>query len=651
MLVGGVPISADPPQRAVEIFYNPIGGTSREEAGDEPLHEDWSSVITLNTDDFGPILCRKGVSAVTDFEKGLYCEFFADNAIKWGICPSDIQELVAKEQSRTAIHLTTPDSQKERSEYPTSPLESEAQTGSTDAEEYDDDDPFHDAEHKPTHDEEDEEDGMLSIIVRPHRAKPWKVPSAASYSSSDDDDDVVYEFHIGTIEIGIGVPLSMVSSIDQEGDDGVGEINVMKSVLAAGVCVALEDRLDGAQLGISHYSMSELEKGESTKIAADFVVQMSVMPSTSDEEIVEKAKAMVQAFSHASEGEISIAAANAARQEMRWSDEVRGRVIDEFLDDDEDEEEESAEELSTPENSQSERMATDSGESQLILPNKEDKLIIPENTLDLGDGSEIGMYYNYSSSNGPFAPYGGDIGLRLLEAATERAKQRQPKVIAIGDVHGCIDELQDLLRQCQYTPGDLVVFLGDLVCKGPDSHAVVQMAREIGAIGVRGNHDFEVIRWHRAIKAGVDPPALRSEHFHIASFLSKADVKWLHSLPWYLSSKDLGALFVHAGFVSGIRLAKQNPRLMMNMRSILPDGTVTSKFFNNWPWARLWDGPQTVLFGHDADRGLQQYEHAIGLDTGCVYGGRLTACILPERKLVSVSARREYFKYRRKHYD
>ena len=167
-----------------------------------------------------------------------------------------------------------------------------------------------------------------------------------------------------------------------------------------------------------------------------------------------------------------------------------------------------------------------------------------------------------------------------------------------------------------------------------------------------------------------------SEHFQIATQLSKADLRWMYSLPWYISSKDLGALFVHAGFVSGIRLAKQNPRLMMNMRSILPDGTVTSKFFKVrlcigmcldtmspkfslkqisskqvWPWCRLWDGPQTVFFGHDADRGLQQYEHAIGLDTGCVYGGRLTACILPEKRLVSVSAKKQYFQYRRRHFD
>jgi len=207
-----------------------------------------------------------------------------------------------------------------------------------------------------------------------------------------------------------------------------------------------------------------------------------------------------------------------------------------------------------------------------------------------------GAFWNYSPDNAFNAPYG--CGFRLSDSAAERAKQNQPKVIAIGDVHGCIDELQELLRECDYRVGDLVVFLGDLVCKGPDSVSVVKMAREIGAIGVRGNHDFEVIRWHQAIQSGGDSPAVGSEHFHIASCLNAADMEWMRCLPWYIKSDSLEALFVHAGFVSGVRMAKQNPRLMMNMRSILPDGTVTSKFFNNWPWARLWDGPETVYFGH-----------------------------------------------------
>jgi hypothetical protein len=86
-----------------------------------------------------------------------------------------------------------------------------------------------------------------------------------------------------------------------------------------------------------------------------------------------------------------------------------------------------------------------------------------------------------------------------------------------------------------------------------------------------------VLRWHQIIASGGDNPLIASEHYHIAKGLNTADVAWLQSCPWYMHSRDLDALFVHAGFVSGVRLFRQNPRLMMNMRSILPDGTATSK--------------------------------------------------------------------------
>ncbi len=236
------------------------------------------------------------------------------------------------------------------------------------------------------------------------------------------------------------------------------------------------------------------------------------------------------------------------------------------------------------------------------------------------------------------------LGNLLYDAVHERLKSRHPRVIVVGDVHGCVNELKELIRRVEYHPGDLLVFLGDLVCKGPHSNAVVTLARELGAVAVRGNHEYEVLRqYHLHTKwARHDPPTKLSEHYRISQNLSTGNVEWLEASPWYMKSVDLDALFVHAGLIHGVQLKKQNPRLMMNMRSILPDGTVTSKYYGEWPWARMWEGPQTVFFGHDAQRGLQIHEHGIGLDTGCVYGKRLTACVLPERQLVSVACCKPY---------
>jgi len=60
------------------------------------------------------------------------------------------------------------------------------------------------------------------------------------------------------------------------------------------------------------------------------------------------------------------------------------------------------------------------------------------------------------------------------------------------------------------------------------------------------------------------------------------------------------------------------------------------------PWDAFWHGPRTVVFGHWAERGLVRGEHARGLDTGCVWGGRLTAWIAEEDRFVSVPARQTY---------
>lgn len=150
----------------------------------------------------------------------------------------------------------------------------------------------------------------------------------------------------------------------------------------------------------------------------------------------------------------------------------------------------------------------------------------------------------------------------------------------------------------------------------------------IGARTVRGNHDFEVVRWWEARMREEKQAMVSMEHARIARGLSAHEHAWLVDSPWFIECAEMGHLFVHADFIPGVKLTQQNPRLMMNMRNVLGDGTVTVKNVADCEWAKLWKGPQTVVFGYDALRGLQQYDYATGIDTGCVYGGRMTALLL-----------------------
>jgi hypothetical protein len=214
-----------------------------------------------------------------------------------------------------------------------------------------------------------------------------------------------------------------------------------------------------------------------------------------------------------------------------------------------------------------------------------------------------------------------------------------PRTLVVGDVHGCLDELRALIQKAGVTADDRVVLVGDLVAKGPDSAGVVAWAREQGAAAVLGNHDDHVLN----ARAG-DPKA-KEQAVRVAKTLSAADVDWLAALPLWLrpSSSTTAAphLVVHGGMVPGVRVEEQEREHLLAMRSIRADGT-PSKRIEGAPWAALWQGPEHVVFGHDAIRGLQQHPHATGLDTGCVYGRQLTALWLPAHKLVSVAARREY---------
>eukprot|EP00957_Ditylum_brightwellii_P153816 11707859-Ditylum_brightwellii.AAC.1 len=204
------------------------------------------------------------------------------------------------------------------------------------------------------------------------------------------------------------------------------------------------------------------------------------------------------------DGVLALAMAKSAIEEKGWPAKVRNRIVEEFLFETEeggdgpimdDEEEDSTitpdrDERKNTNGSKGNNYDVVNGDPDIVrgddsgnnrstttAPSTKEEDIpfgAPGSTIHAKDdiylgGGNGGVFFDYSESNAHNAPYQGELGPLLLDAVVERARQNQPKVIAIGDVHGCIDELQALLRQCDYSPGDLIVFLGDLVSKGPDS--------------------------------------------------------------------------------------------------------------------------------------------------------------------------------------
>lgn len=201
--------------------------------------------------------------------------------------------------------------------------------------------------------------------------------------------------------------------------------------------------------------------------------------------------------------------------------------------------------------------------------------------------------------------------------------------IFIGDVHGCARELSKLLSELAPGAGDQVVFVGDLVARGPDSRKVIQLAREIGALSVMGNHEHRLLVARKAQLSGERAPRLGPSHQALLKEMSDEEWEYLESLPLSLEFVDNNVTVVHAGVVPGLPLSEQQAWTLLHVRSITAEGEPSDKF-SSVSWAALYRDERHIVFGHNAQAGLQMYPAATGLDTGCVYGGSLTALVLRE---------------------
>ncbi|MEZ6014061.1 MAG: metallophosphoesterase [Planctomycetota bacterium] len=229
--------------------------------------------------------------------------------------------------------------------------------------------------------------------------------------------------------------------------------------------------------------------------------------------------------------------------------------------------------------------------------------------------------------------------------------------IFIGDLQGCREEFEALLEAVRFDPAeDALHPVGDLVNRGPDSVGCLRLCRDLGAMPVLGNHDVHLLRQ-------AADPGLRGSRRTLEAVRADAEgdalLDWLRARPYALGWQDV--LAVHAAIsprwaepldvLAGRDPLALEPDTEFAVRArycdaggALPESDWPEPGPPFVPWDEHWrarpNERRTVVFGHWARRGLVQLERTVGLDTGCVYGGTLTAWIPEERRVVSVPARR-----------
>ena len=234
----------------------------------------------------------------------------------------------------------------------------------------------------------------------------------------------------------------------------------------------------------------------------------------------------------------------------------------------------------------------------------------------------------------------------------------------IGDIHGCLSELQALLATLGYEAtadehgrlagarhpaGRRAVFLGDLVDRGPDTPGVLRMVigmvRTGDALCVLGNHEAKLLRALRGRQVQVThglAQSLAQLDAEPAEFRSRVEQFIDGLISHYVM--DGGQLVVsHAGLTERFQ-----GRASARVRSFCLYGDTTGETDEfglpvRYPWASEYRGQAMVLYGHTPVPSPEWVNKTMCLDTGCVFGGRLTALRYPEREVVSVPAARVYY--------
>ena len=252
-----------------------------------------------------------------------------------------------------------------------------------------------------------------------------------------------------------------------------------------------------------------------------------------------------------------------------------------------------------------------------------------------------------------------DVTITRTKLWTNRRDEHGPFDM-IGDVHGCAAELRALLERLGYEPnleqggalthpaGRKAIFLGDLVDRGPDVPGVLRMAMAIASAGsalvVPGNHEVKLLKKLRGRNVQITHGLAESVEQLTAEppEFSEQAAAFIDGLVSHYVLDDGKLVVAHAGMRQELQ-----GRASSRVREFALYGETTGETDEfglpiRYNWAAEYRGKATVVYGHTPVPIAEWFNNTINIDTGCVFGGQLTALRYPERELVSVPARQMY---------
>lgn len=216
---------------------------------------------------------------------------------------------------------------------------------------------------------------------------------------------------------------------------------------------------------------------------------------------------------------------------------------------------------------------------------------------------------------------------RSKESSESSIISDDPATYVIGDIHGCLRALQRLVTKIAPQPGDEVIFIGDYIDRGPQSREVVEylLGLPYRCVFLLGNHEKMLLDYLTGNDEGIYLPngGLATLHSYGDDFanIPPAHLSFFHALrPMYETPEHL---FVHAGIRPMVPPDKQTVDDLVWIRQEF------IQFIGRFP--------KPVVFGHTPLRQVLLTPDRIGIDTGCVYGGKLTCLKLPSREIIQVA--------------